>query len=253
MTNSPRPGSPSDPTNPYHDPYQAYSDPAYAGSAPVGPSYSPTSMSPNPASTEPLPQYWTQSYQQSGPHPTIGFQPPEPPRGPRPWLWAAAGFALAVVLAMVVWLIFVNINPSRQQTAIPAIPSTPTRTPTPTMTRPSIPPIFPFPLPNLPLPTVPSTTAAPSNPGETEPVAYDVTGTGRAINITYIDTGGVMQTEFNVQLPWHKDVNLLKPAKDAASVTVINAGRNVTCKISIAGVEVQENTGALLTVCRPLG
>ena len=251
MTDSPRPGSPSDPTSPYHDPHQAYSDPAYAGSAPFGPSYSPPSMSPNPASTEPLPQYWTQSYPQSGPAPSIGFQPPEPPRGPRPWLWAAAGFALALVLAMVVWLIFTNINPSRQQTSIPAMPqSTPTRTPTPTTTRSPIPPILPFPLPNLPLPTVPTT---PSNTGETEPVAYDVTGSGRAINITYIDTGGVMQTEFNVQLPWHKDVDLPKPAKDAASVTVINAGRNVTCRISIAGVQVQQNTGALLTVCRPLG
>ena len=258
MTDSPRPGSPSDPTNPHHDPYQAYSDPAYAGNAPYSPSYSPSSMSQNPSSTEPLPQYWAQSYPQSGPPPTMGFQPPEPPRGPRPSLWVAAGFALALVLAMVVWLIYVNINPSRQQTSIPAMPqSTPTRTPNPTTTRQPVPPIFPFPLPTQLFPTVPSTApgtpGTPSNPGETEPVAYDVTGTGRAINITYIDTGGVMQTEFNVQLPWHKDVNLPKPAKDAASVTVINTGRNITCKISIAGVEVQENTGALLTVCRPAG
>jgi hypothetical protein len=250
MTDSPRPGSPSDPTTPYKDPYQAYTDPAYASGAHLGPSYSTASIPPYPTSTEPLPQYWTQSDPQTRPEPSPGLQPPEPPRAP-PWLWAVSGFALATVLAIIAWLIFVNINPSRQQTSIPAMPrSTPTRTPTPTTTQP-IPPLFPFPLPNLPFPTAPTTT--PSYTGETEPVAYDVTGTGRAINITYIATGGVMQTEFNVQLPWHKDVDLPKPAKDAASVTVINAGRNITCRISIAGVQVQENTGALLTVCRPLG
>lgn len=252
MTDSPRPGSPSDPTTPYQDPHQAYSDPAYASSQLYGPSYSTASIPPYPASTEPLPQYWTQSYPQTRRAPSLGVPPPGPPRGPRPWLWAVAGFALALVLCMVAWLIYVNINPSRQQTSIPAMPrSTPTRTPTPTTTRSPLPPLFPFPLPNLPFPTAPSTT--PSYTGETEPVAYDVTGTGRAINITYIDTGGVMQTEFNVLLPWHKDVDLPKPAKEAASVTVINAGRNVTCRISIAGVQVQQNTGALLTVCRPSG
>ena len=241
MTDSPRPGSPSDPTNPHQDPYQAYPDPAYAGGAPYGPSYSPTSMAPNPSSTEPLPQYWTQTYPQTGAAPTIGDQPPEPPRGPRPWLWAAGGFALAVVLGMVVWLVFVKI---------PGVPqSSTTRTPTPTTTRSSAPPILPFPIPSLPIPTAPRTTSS----GETEPVVYEVDGEGRAINITYIDTGGVMQTEFNVLLPWHKEVDLSKPAKEAASVTVINAGRNVTCRISIGGVEVQERSGAVLTVCSPSG
>jgi len=209
----------------------------------------------NPSATEPLPQYWTQTtYPQPGPARFLGEEPPEPPRGPRPWLWAGAGFAIAVVLGMVVWLIFVNTNPSRQATSIPAMPqSTTSRTPTSTTTS-STGPMFPFPIP-LPTLTLPSTTAPPSsNPsGETEPVAYDVTGQGRAINITYIDTGGVMQTEFNVLLPWHKDVNLSKPARDSASVTVINVGRDITCKISIGGVQVQQRTGAVLTVCSPSG
>jgi Mycobacterium membrane protein len=148
-------------------------------------------------------------------------------------------------------LVFVNTNPSRQQTSIPAMPqsSTTTRTPTPTTTRSSTTPILPIPLPTLTLPTGPTTSTS----GETEPVAYDVTGQGRAINITYVDEGGVMQTEFNVLLPWHKEVNLAKPAKESASVTVINAGRDVTCKISIGGAQVQERTGAVLTVCSPSG
>jgi len=63
----------------------------------------------------------------------------------------------------------------------------------------------------------------------------------------------VMQTEFNVLLPWHKDVNLSKAARDSASVTVINVGRDITCKISIGGVQVQQRTGAVLTVCSPSG
>ena len=37
---------------------------------------------------------------------------------------------------------------------------------------------------------------------------YEVTGDGRAINITYVDTGSVLQTEFNVMLPWSKEVEL---------------------------------------------
>lgn len=250
MTDSPRPGQ-SDPINPYHDPYQAYPDPAYAGSAPLGPSYAPTSMPSNPAPTEPLPQYWTQTYPQTGSMPPVDL-PPQPPRGPRPWLWAIAGFSVAVVIGLVVWVVFVNTNPSRQETSIPAMPQSSTsRTPPRTATTtPALPSILPIPLPTL---TLPNPTTSPNTSGETEPVLYEVTGEGRAINITYIDNGGVMQTEFNVLLPWQKDVDLPKPAKDSASITVINAGRNVTCKISIGGVQVQERTGALLTVCSPSG
>jgi hypothetical protein len=84
-------------------------------------------------------------------------------------------------------------------------------------------------------------------------VVYEVTGQGRAISIAYNDTGGVMQTEFNVLLPWHKEVNLPKPAQDSASIMVINAGRDITCRISIAGVAIRERSGAVLTVCSPTG
>jgi hypothetical protein len=101
MTDSPRPGSPSDPTSPPQNPYEAYSDPAYAGSAPSGPSYSPTSLPPQPDPTAPLPQYWTQTYELGGPTTSFGEQPPEPPRRQRPWLWALAGFAVAAVIGMV--------------------------------------------------------------------------------------------------------------------------------------------------------
>jgi Mycobacterium membrane protein len=244
MTDSPRPGSPSDPT-----PYQGYSDPAYAGNAPYGPSYTAASVPGTPAPTEALPQYWTQTYPHTGPVPSAGDRPPEPPRGPRPWLWAAGGFAIAVVIGLVLWLVFVITNPSTQETAIPGTSEIPTTTPTRTTMRSPTPPIMPIPLPTLTLPTGPSTPSS----GETEPVVYEVTGQGRAISIAYNDTGGVMQTEFNVLLPWHKEVNLPKPAEDSASIMVINAGRDITCRISIAGVAIRERSGAVLTVCSPTG
>jgi hypothetical protein len=40
MTDSPRSGSPSEPTGPYGNPYRAYLDPAYAGNSPYDPTYS---------------------------------------------------------------------------------------------------------------------------------------------------------------------------------------------------------------------
>jgi Mycobacterium membrane protein len=257
MTDSPQPGpsqagpTPPYPANPYQDPYRVYPDPAYAGSAPLGPTYSTASV-PNPSPTEPLPQYWTQTYPQTGYGAPPIDVPPEPPRGPRPWLWAAAGFAVAVVIGLLVWVVFVNTNPSRQETSIPAMPSS-TTTRAPSRTTTTLPPVVPIPLPTLTIPTITTAPTSPNNTGETEPVVYEVTGQGRAINITYIDAGGVMQTEFNVLLPWHKEVRLPKPAQDAASITVINAGRDVTCTISIGGVQIQERTGALLTVCSPSG
>ena len=90
--------------------------------------------------------------------------------------------------------------------------------------------------------------SAPSPTG-TETVAYTVTGEGRAINITYVDTGGVMQTEFNVALPWTKQVSLSAPAKNSASVAVVNVGRDVTCSVAVNGAQVRQRTGRGLTIC----
>jgi hypothetical protein len=103
---------------------------------------------------------------------------------------------------------------------------------------------------------VPTPSTAPpsesASPGATETVAYEVNGPGRAINITYVDTGSVLQTEFNVVLPWHKDVELPSPAEDSASLTIINVGRQVSCSITVSGVQVQSNTGSGLTICTAL-
>ncbi len=247
MTDSPRPGSPTEPTDPYGNPYQGYSYPAYAADSPYAPNYGvPT----GPSSTAPLPPYWTQTY---GPPP--GEQPPEPPpEGPQTprWLWIAAGVTVVVVLGLVAALIITNTGSDNRTVAAPDTTSprsTPTRTTAPTTeTLPGL----PFPIPQLPLPTAPDTTGS-TAPGETEPVVYEVDGDGRAINITYVDTGSVLQTEFNVMLPWRKEADLPKPAKESASVTVVNVGSDVTCSISIAGAQVQTQTGAGLTICSPFG
>jgi hypothetical protein len=250
MTDSPRSGASPDPTSPY-EPYQGYSDPAYAGSAPSVSGYSAVPSS-GPG-TQPLAPHWTQ---------TTGYVPPvslddystgsPPPGGTHGWLWVAAGLVLVVVIGSVAWLLWPN--PSTDTTAIPAQKST-TPSTAPTTTKPVVPtaiPSFPsFPIPSFTLPPIPGfpTTSNPS--GETETVEYEVTGGGRALSILYIDTGGVMQLEYAVQLPWRKEAELAKPAKDSASVMVANAGNQVTCKIAIGGVQVQQKSGTVLITCGP--
>jgi Mycobacterium membrane protein len=244
MTNSPR-GDGNEPTQPLGPPYPGYSDPAYAGQTPYGPGYY-TPAGPNP--TQQLPEYGQYGYD---PYATdqYGAYPPGPPAGgprsPR-WLWVAAIVVALVVIGLVIALVITNS--ANQQTFVapltplsePSTATTTTRTPT-TTSRTSTAPLAPLP--------GTSTTPAPPPASGTEQTTYDVTGEGRAISITYLDSGGVLQTEFNVMLPWHKDVELTSPAKDSASVSVINVGRNVTCTVTIKGVRVQQNTGSGLTIC----
>jgi hypothetical protein len=250
MTDSPRRDGPE----PFGNSYPGYTDPAYASQAPYGPTYQPPGA---PAPTEQLPAYSPYGYD---PYATNQYgagggppQPPEPegPKSPR-WLWIVAAVAILTVIGLVIALVIVNS--SQQDTVVAPLPSLPEPTstrPTPTTSpRPSI-PVFPLPT----LPSTPSTTgpSTPGTPGTTETVVYEVSGDGRAINITYVDTGGVLQTEFNVMLPWSKQVELAQPAEDSASVSIINVGREVSCSISVNGVPVQERTGAGLTICTAAG
>ncbi|EPQ74745.1 proline rich membrane protein [Mycobacterium pseudoshottsii JCM 15466] len=84
-------------------------------------------------------------------------------------------------------------------------------------------------------------------------VVYTVTGEGRAISVTYMDTGDVIQTEFNVALPWSKEVSLSRSANHPASVTIVNIGHNVTCSVTVSGVQVRQRTGVGLTICDASG
>jgi hypothetical protein len=256
MTDSPRRDG-SEPIQPVGNRYPEYTDPAYASQAPYGPTYQAPAT---PAPTEQLPAYSPFGYdpyatgQYGAQHPQ--GEPPEPPspdgpKAPR-WLWFVAGIAVLMVIGLVIALVIVNS--SRQQTVVAPLPSMTEpsfTTPTPTTSpRPTI-PVFPLPT----LPSTPSTSGptAPSVPGATETVVYEVSGDGRAINITYVDTGGVLQTEFNVMLPWSKEVELAQPAEDSASVSIINVGREVNCSITVNGVQVQQRSGAGLTICTATG
>lgn len=234
--------------------YPGYADPAYASQAGYGPTYQ------APAPTEQMTGYSPYGYDpystgQYGQQYPPGQQPQEPAqeddRAPR-WLWVLAGVAVVTVVGLVVALVIVNVNRSRQETVVapPSLQEPRVSTPSPPTTslRPTV--------PVVPAPTVPRTpprTTTPPSPGVTETVVYNVTGTGRAINITYVDSGGLLQTEFNVLLPWSKRVELSEPAEGSASISIINVGREVSCSITVNGAMVQQRTGAGLTICTALG
>src|SRR5690625_4171268 len=76
---------------------------------------------------------------------------------------------------------------------------------------------------------------------------------GKALSIAYIDSGGVLQTDFNVVLPWSMQVSLDASVSDAAMVTVITAGTQVTCSLSVDGEQVRRHSGAFLTICAAAG
>lgn len=160
-----------------------------------------------------------------------------------------AGVAVVTVVGLVIALVIVNS--SRQETVVAPVPPMQepdftTSAPTTTTRAPTV--------PRLPAPTVPSVPTVPTRPpttapGVTQTVVYEVSGDGRAINITYVDSGGLLQTEFNVLLPWSKQVELSAPAASSASVSIINVGREVNCSITVDGAVVQQRTGAGLTIC----
>lgn len=239
--------------------YPGYTDPAYASQAPYGPPYQP----PPPRPTERLPAYSPYGYDPSatgqyGPqYPSGPGGEPPPPEDPKPplWLWILAAVAVLAIIGLVIALVIVNS--SRQQTVVAPLPAQPE----PSFTTPSTTPRSPSATsrtpstPVLPLPTLPSRTPPTDTTveGATDDVVYTVQGTGRAINITYVDTGGLLQTEFNVMLPWSKEVSLPQPAEGSASISIINVGREVTCSISVNGAAVEQRTGAGLTICATSG
>jgi hypothetical protein len=271
MTDSPHRQEPG-PAEPSPYGYASSNDPAYANQPPYGTSYPPQGV---PAPTQQLPAYAQNDYgytyetgfygrpdgQPGGqPDGQPGGAPPEPPQsdGPpsRQWLWVMAAGSLLTVLALVIAVVIIYGTQQQVVVAPPLIPTepdftTPSNPPTTTRTPSTTPlPSLPAPIPTEPTPGLPN---QPSTPGETQTVVYSVSGHGRAISITYVDTGGVLQTEFNVLLPWSRQVELASPADSSASVNIINFGRQITCSITIAGDVVVNRTGAGLTVCGALG
>jgi hypothetical protein len=229
--------------------------PAYADQAPYAPMYgghlpqwAPSLNETSP--TKQLPAYWQQELPPSGDLPPESLSsPPGGPKSPR-WLWIAAGMAVLLVAALVIALILAN-DAIKTQTAVPPLPAMPepsSRTPTPSTGT------SPFPIP-APIPAPAPPTGGPETPGPAamQTIVYNVTGEGRAISIVYIDTGDVIQTEFNVALPWSKEVSLSTSAVHPATVTIVNIGHNVTCSLTVGGVQVSQRVGVGLTICDTRG
>ncbi|HZC51680.1 MAG TPA: MmpS family transport accessory protein [Mycobacterium sp.] len=227
-------------------------DPAYAGQAPYAPTYGggygpQWTQSLNETSpTDQLPAYWQQGQPPPGELPPEGAGPPPPegPKSPR-WLLIAAGVAVLLVVALVIALVLAN-GAVKTQTAVPPLPAMPGSSPETTTPTTRTSPRSRYPLPPPSVSTTPSET---TGPAAMQSVGYDVSGDGRAISITYWDTGDVIQTEFNVALPWSKQVSLSRSANHPASVTIINIGHNVTCTLTVDGVQVSQRVGAGITIC----
>ena len=234
-------------TPPPTDP--AYADQAYYASTYGGytPSWTSNTNETNP--TTRLPAYWQHDQPPSGGPPPEGMAPPPPegPRSPR-WLWVAAVSAVLLVVGLVIALILAN-DAIKTQTAVPPLPAMPGSSspiPTPSYKAPSRAPSAPTAAPAPPPAGGPTET---TSPGAMETVVYNVTGEGRAISIMYIDSDDVIQTEFNVSLPWSKEVSLSPSATHPASVTIVNIGHDVTCSVTVAGVQMRQRVGVGLTIC----
>lgn len=235
--------------------YSPSADPAYADQTPYGPTYggpaAPWAPAPNDANTtRQLPAYWQQDLPPSGDHPH-GAAAPQPggPKSPR-WLWIAAGAAVLLVVALVIALVLAN-DAIKTQTAVPPLPAMPEpSSPTPTTSPHKTPSLIPAPIPPTSGLEPPSESAGPA---AMQDVVYTVSGEGRAISIMYIDTGDLIQTEFNVALPWSKQVSLSKSATHPANVTIVNIGHNVTCTVTVDGAEVSRRVGGGLTICDARG
>ncbi|MEY8015364.1 MmpS family transport accessory protein [Mycobacterium servetii] len=251
------PQSGSEPTDPRGRWYSPPVDPAYADQASFAPTYGGhypqwTTGLNEAEPTAPLPTYWQYGQPPPGEMPPPGIAPPPPrsPKAPR-WLWVASGIAVLLVVGLVA-LVLIN-TVIQTQTALPPMPGPGTWIPTPTTAPPTRTPHSPFPAPVPPTfgPETPSETTGP--PAAMQDVVYEVTGEGRALSIMYVATGGLIQTEFNVALPWSKQVRLAKSPTHPANVTIVNFGHDVTCTVTVAGVQVSRRVGVGLTMCDARG
>jgi hypothetical protein len=228
------------------EPYPLYADPAYSGQSYYPPAYHPRpSPDPTEASpTEKLPRYWLQG--EPPPDQRTQEATPLQPKTPR-WLWFAGAAAAAVLLitALVIALVIAN-GVANKQTTVPLLPTMPSpQSPTSTTSTSTA-------TSRAPATTGTPTGLKPSPPASAnamQTVVYTVTGEGRAISITYVGNNGKTQVEFNVALPWIKEVSLPTLAKPKPNVTIVSIGHDVTCAVTIAGTQVRQRTGAGLTTC----
>ncbi|MCG5434141.1 hypothetical protein LV457_17855 [Mycobacterium sp. MYCO198283] len=232
----------SDATRRIGNPYDLYGhsagDPAYAGQSPWAPTGPPPQRP-----TEQLPPYWTQTNPQA-PLPDPGDEPPHDER-PSKWLWIFAGVAVVLVIGLAVALVIVTSS-SKEETVVSPLPAlTPTATTSTSRSPTAVVP--PSSRPTSTTSASPTTTSGTAS-GATQTVVYEVSGTGRALSITYADSES-MAMEFNVQLPWRKELTLPQPAESAASVSIVTYGGEVTCSVFVDGSQVKQQTGNTFTSC----
>lgn len=211
-------------------------DPAYASQAFEYPALGGTSQ-PHPTAVLP------QQYGSYGPPP----QDPEPPRRSNTfWLWVVGIGALVVIIALIITLFVLIQREDDRQPTVVATPSTRTQ-PTPAPTMPS--------LPSIPSFTIPPIPVNPPNNGSqaaTESVVYEVGGTGYAFNITYFDATGSLQTEFNVKLPWRKEIKMSAQQVETAMVIGSDLSHEVSCTLMINGTKKSTTSGKMAT-CSSVG
>jgi len=86
-----------------------------------------------------------------------------------------------------------------------------------------------------------------SDSGAPVEVVYEVTGPGKAITMEYVGDAGLAQFEFNVPLPWQKDVSV---ARGAAHVSAVASGdAALTCSITVEGVVISTQTASGFASC----
>lgn len=232
-------------TEPPVYPYPEYTYPAYAGQQlPYTPGWAPPGE-PNPAA-QTTQQYWQQGQPPPSQPPPAETPPPGPPKSPR-WLWILAAATVIAVVSLVIALMYGN-TATRDRTAVPPL----TTLPAPTSS-PRVPTTTRSPSTSTPPPTTGTSPTTTPRSTATETVLYRVSGEGRAISIAYLDAGGLLQTEFNVTLPWSKEVQLTASSAHTPMVTVINSGAQVTCSLTVDGAQVRQRSGSFFTICSAVG
>lgn len=215
-------------------------DPAYASQAFEYPALSGSAQ---PNQTAVLPQQYGQQYASYGPPP----KDPEPPRRSNTfWLWVVGIGALVVIVALIITLVVLI---RREDERPPTVVSTPpTRTSTTTApSRPTIPPI-----PSFTIPPIPVNPPTQRGQAATESVVYEVGGHGPALNVTYFDASGSLQMEFNVKLPWRKEVKLNTEQVTNAVVIAADFSHDVSCTLLVNGAQKSATSGKMAT-CSTLG
>lgn len=108
------------------------------------------------------------------------------------------------------------------------------------------------PIPSFTIPPIPVNPPTQGSQAATESVVYEVGGRGPALNVTYFDASGSLQMEFNVKLPWRKEVKLNTEQVTNAVVIAADFSHDVSCTLLVNGAQKSATSGKMAT-CSTLG